>query len=202
MRRGRIQSRHTAFTLIELLVVISIIVLLVGLLLPALNQARQSAKRTICLTRLKGIGVGLHGYRDDNKGRIPETQTLPVDPFEPTIMDALEKYLIDRDVWECSADDGLFEELGTSYEYFIGYYLTAIDIGEPLNPQPKKNQLLKLYEKTPALAYIMIDAGDWHPKGPERSNRNALFLDGRADWFILPQEVEEEVTPPDPPTTP
>src|SRR5438309_7061925 len=65
------QRRVFGFTLVELLVVIGIIALLISILLPALNRAREEGKRTICLTGLRSFGQLLNMYANDNKGRVP-----------------------------------------------------------------------------------------------------------------------------------
>jgi prepilin-type processing-associated H-X9-DG protein len=69
--------RGRAFTLVEVLVVIGLIVLLIGILMPAVNAAREQAKLVQCASNLRQLGVGLQGYASGNRGRFPPSLSFP-----------------------------------------------------------------------------------------------------------------------------
>jgi len=115
-----------AFTLIELLVTIAVIAVLIGIMVPALNKARGSARRTLCASQLRQVGVGLRQYLNDHNDRFPYASYMPsIGPYPLAgdrpifIADVLKPDVGDAKAFQCpndSADDArLAPNAGRSY---------------------------------------------------------------------------------------
>ncbi len=98
-----------AFTLIELLVVIAIIAILAAILFPVFAQAKVAAKKVVCLSNLKQIGIGQMMYVTDYDGRYPAwaANVPPINGGNTIFMPPdlqLMPYVKNEDIWQCPMD--------------------------------------------------------------------------------------------------
>ncbi len=100
-------NKNRSFTLIELLVVIAIIAILAGMLLPALNQAREKAKTISCASNQKQIGLAMMLYSQDWEGWILPRVTIYDNATNggPWWFTALNEHINNEEVFHCPSDE-------------------------------------------------------------------------------------------------
>ncbi|OGV48396.1 MAG: hypothetical protein A2017_21305 [Lentisphaerae bacterium GWF2_44_16] len=125
-------KRKFSFTLVELLVVVSIIILLIGILLPALNTAKKNAQSSVCLNNLKQLGIALTSYATDEKGYTPPCRNGTTDQIEDwyiILMDYSLVPIVDRIPSASNSKKGIHicPSLGQYNSYLFKYGLRNHD---------------------------------------------------------------------------
>jgi prepilin-type N-terminal cleavage/methylation domain-containing protein/prepilin-type processing-associated H-X9-DG protein len=185
---NRVRDIRNGFTLVELLVVIGIIALLISILLPSLNQARENAKSTQCLNNVRQIGIAFMMYANENKGYLPNLTAsrsarrntdwifwqLGRDINESNVV----RFLgsgggkgaggVSKDVLRCPSDNWEGHQLnGNSATDGPFYYSYSVSTWIMNNPPPIRNVNLGRIKNPPRKVFIVeedertVDDGHW-----------------------------------------
>ena len=121
--------KKKGFTLIELLVVISIIALLVSILMPALNKAREQARKTVCASNLRSNALALCLYAGQNNDKLPMGSNVYW-PWDITYWttDIILKSGSDPEVFYCPANKAMSHENDYNWRYSEAYALGEMNV--------------------------------------------------------------------------
>ena len=175
-----------AFTLVELLVVIAIIALLMAILLPALQRAKEQARTITCRNKLRQYGICMRMYLDDFEGRFPnpwywlysdggnyEREDTPDGPLWP--------YIKDKDINLCTSFKTIGKSMGLEplYSYSTNGYLGAggwfdRDGNSDTNAVKSESEI-----KHPADVFSFSEENLWRIQGLSgyTLNDNGLYID-------------------------
>jgi prepilin-type N-terminal cleavage/methylation domain-containing protein len=174
------------FTLIELLVVVGIIGLLISILMPALNRAREMSNRTKCLSNLRQLAMAMLIYSDDYKGRLPI-----VDPGNHDwgatnyVLVALNRdYVKSPATFHCPSDNDPEQKQITSGDYIpVDSARTSYDFYSIWWDPRFGPKLTRLHDAPLVWDLDVNPAGtpaDGQNHGP--TGGNVIYADTHADW--------------------
>ena len=211
-----LRRRPAAFTLVELITVTAIIGALVALLLPAVQAARESARRTQCKSNLRQIGVAMTSYldRQGERGKFPVAAKLPV-TVNPLKLPSLYDVLADdcernREMFRCpsdqstepddaSADDDeatkAAKEAAKQFATWFEREGLSYEYPSVLLAGRTRQQVLAAplgdnnpLELNSSQVWIVFDYASFHGAPGEDGARNFAYLDGHVDAIVVADE--------------
>ena len=172
---------NKGFTLIELLVVIAVIALLMGILLPALNIARDQGRKASCMSNMRQVGIALTMYQNEYEKTPPKTQAV-YDYASPAAEDNVLKLLrpfvsaekpeATTPVYACPAlKPNPNPAYAPSRVSSTGYLVNSVVMGRRVAAIPNPGRIIAIQEGWSLSNHLWIQ--------PEPNNRSKAALEGR-----------------------
>jgi len=188
--------KKVKFTLLELLVVISIIVILMALLLPALQRSKAKGREVVCASNLKQIGYAFVSYIDDYSGWYPQAGAgggmgtcshgwgncwfgsyCDVDKDKPY---GLYSYVLKKDIWKCPSDKiWQWSRSNISYGYNTNRFRNLWQKCSNVSP----NTLLVADTEDDIGWEMLVSSNGFYPASMRHhGGASCLFADGHVKW--------------------
>lgn len=190
---------HQAFTLIELLVVIAIIGILASMLMPVFAQARESARKIVCVSNMSQLGKAIYMYASDYDETYPAQDHLWIDQPPPFWMDvaygvpnwyrspyanwalAIYPYVKELGVYQCKSNKG-WTPNSDSTQPGLSYVYNGFSAARSMAAVPAVSQYIQLWDYRYLTSYAVSDpvpsAWAWFPGwAPHPDQYNILYFD-------------------------
>ena len=174
------------FTLIELLVVIAIIGILAGILLPVLSRARESARKTQCMSNIKQIGMGLIMYANENSELFPsDTAYAGASPAMRGLNLLYDTYISDNRVFNCPSDTQVDAQSNAGMSPFtanLAFDKDECSYGyDRAHTQADDADVALVADRPPATPSATANTTNHNARG-----QNIVYVDGHVEFIISP----------------